>query len=215
LPDIIGAGSEALKKAEEVFSNGGCFAFPTDTVYGLGCDPRNEASVLRIFQLKRRMDKPLPILCSNRQVASSLVDIGIVGNFLAQKFWPGPLTIVAPKREPSEISEKVSLGRRELGVRVPNHGFCLKLLGQVGGLLVGTSANISGFPSARSRMEVSEYFGNALELIIDGGELPLGVKESTVVSLEGEEVRLVREGSISTSDLRSVLSSIGRDVKVE
>ncbi|MEJ5293489.1 MAG: Sua5/YciO/YrdC/YwlC family protein, partial [Candidatus Methanosuratincola sp.] len=116
---ILVAGSFDPKEVGEAIRKGSIVVYPTDTVYGIGCDPRNADAVRRVFAAKRRETKPMPVLVDSLQSAEGLVELGEAGRILAKRFWPGALTIVAPLREglPGELTG----GGQKLGVRVPNH----------------------------------------------------------------------------------------------
>ena len=166
--------------------------YPTDTVYGLGCDPLNHAAVRRLFEAKGREAKPVPVLCSSLEKAGELVKLSPRALELATKYWPGALTIVAPLRRP--VPAQLTNGGPNLGVRVPAHSGALELIGSCGGRVTGTSANLSGKPSARTAAEAMDQLGGVVDVILDGGRLS-GV-ESTVVRIVGPEVTLLRSGPI-------------------
>jgi L-threonylcarbamoyladenylate synthase len=186
---------DSLRRASEVVLAGGVVAYPTDTVYGLGCDPENEAAVKRLFAIKGREQtrKPVPVLCSDQERASELVEFDEAARKLATSLWPGPLTIVLPLKLAMPV--QLHQGTGWLGVRVPNHRGCLDLIERVGGLVTGTSANLSGHPSCRSAEEVANQLGERVDLVLDGG--PLTGLESTVVRVEKGKVEVLRRGAIS------------------
>ena len=170
--------------------------YPTDTVYGLGCDPLNEAAVRRLFEAKGRQSKPVPVLCASPERAGDLVKLGVRGADLARQYWPGPLTIVAPLKRP--VPPQLTQGEAYLGVRVPDHEGALALIAACGGWLTGTSANLSGAPSARSAAEAVDALGGSVEFVLDGGRLT-GL-ESTVVKVNGDEVTLLRRGPVGVGN---------------
>ena len=184
-------GSSIARAAQEV-RRGGLVVFPTDTVYGLGCDPLNHAAVRRLFAAKGRTSKPVPVLCSSAEKAGELVRLDRTALELAAEHWPGALTIVAPLRRP--VAPRLTQGKPYLGVRVPNHPSCLELIAHCGGWLTGTSANLSGSPSARSAAEAMDQLGSAVDVILDGGRL--AGAESTVVRVDGGEVTILRRGPV-------------------
>jgi L-threonylcarbamoyladenylate synthase len=173
---------------------GGVVAIPTDTVYGLGCDPRSDKAVGRLFEAKNRQAKPVPVLCASLDVARKLVELNSAATKLADLHWPGPLTIVAPLKKGSKLSPLLDQGSGLLGVRVPNSELCLALARKVGGAITGTSANLSGEPSCRTAAQVVASLDGRIELVIDGGTLR--GRESTVVRATGETVEVLREGSV-------------------
>jgi L-threonylcarbamoyladenylate synthase len=188
------AGPEAVAEAARVVRTGGVVAIPTDTVYGLGCDPASDRAVGRLFEAKNRQAKPVPILCADSGVAESLVDLNGLARKLAGLYWPGPLTIVAPLKKARGLSPLLDQGSGYLGVRVPDSEVCLALAGEVGGVITGTSANLSGRPSCRTAAQVVKSLDGRIQFVIDGGELR--GKESTVVKVSGGTVEVLREGSV-------------------
>lgn len=185
--------SGSLAAAAKVVMRGGVIAFPTDTVYGLGCDPFNERAVRRLFEIKDRASKPIPVLCRDLAAVRRLVELNERAGRLAEKYWPGALTIVAPLKR--NVPEYLDQGTGWLGVRVPSGGDCLELIRGVGGYITGTSANISGRPSCRSAGEVRRFLGKSVDFILDGGTLD--ALESTVVRVGGHGVEVLRRGSIA------------------
>ena len=196
LAEIVEMDRSSYRRAAKIVQEGGLVVYPTDTVYGLGCDPFNEAAVSRLFAAKGRSSKPVPVLCSSPEKASELVELGPRAMKLAAEFWPGALTIVAPlrKRLPIQLTQ----GSPKLGVRVPALDVCLELISSCGGFLTGTSANLSGRPSARTASEASDQLGRRVDLILDGGRLE--GKESTVVEVVGDRVTILRTGPIGVGD---------------
>jgi L-threonylcarbamoyladenylate synthase len=166
--------------------------YPTDTVYGLGCDPLNQAAVKRLFEAKGRLSKAVPVLCSSADKAAELVKLSPRALELATKYWPGALTIVAPIRR--AVPPQLTQGKNNLGVRVPAHTGALELIASCGGRLTGTSANRSGRPSARTAGEAMDQLGSLVDIILDGGRL--AGAESTVVQVVGTEVTLLRSGPV-------------------
>ena len=185
-------GRAAYSRAARIVRSGGLLVYPTDTVYGLGCNPFDEAAVRRLFEAKARSAKPVSVLCSSRTKAEELVTMSPTARRLVAEHWPGALTLVAPskKRLPAQLTQ----GATALGVRVPDHLGCLHLIRACGGWLTGTSANISGVGSARTASDALEQLGGSVDLVLDGGELE--GKESTVVQVIGSAVTILRTGPI-------------------
>jgi L-threonylcarbamoyladenylate synthase len=189
-----------IKLAIASLKKGGIVAFPTDTVYGLGADPFNEEAVRRIYDVKKRPhDQPLPLLLADKsdlsKVATSLPDIVWQ---LAERFWPGGLTLVLNKSP--WLPSSVSGGSDTIAVRIPDHPIPIALMRGLGTPIVGTSANLSGRPSPVTEEEVHEQLGDEVDLIIDGGRCPGGT-ESTVLDISGKVPVLIREGAIPRSQL--------------
>jgi L-threonylcarbamoyladenylate synthase len=191
---LLPAGREALAQAVRIINGGGVVALPTDTVYGLGCDPFNGKAVGRLFKVKDRQANPVPLLCADSEVAEKLVELNGAARRLARLHWPGALTIVARLKKGSKVSPLLDQGTGYLGVRVPMSELCVEIAAKVGGALTGTSANVSGRPSCRTAAEVIESLDGKVDLVIDGGELR-GM-ESTVVKASGEGIEVLREGSV-------------------
>lgn len=190
---LIGSDGPSVSLAADLVKGGGVVAFPTDTVYGLGCDPFNEAAVARLVEVKRRDLKPIPVLCASIGDAGRLVSLGPKALDLARVFWPGALTIVAPLVE--RVPRALDQGTGWLGVRVPADPTALALARACGGVITGTSANVSGSPSCRSAGEVAASLGERIDAILDGGLR--GGTESTVVRVEGDAVEVLRRGGVS------------------
>jgi len=197
---------EQVKKGVGILKRGGVVAFPTDTVYGLGADAFNPEAVERIYLVKKRpRHLPLPLLIGDmKQLAVVAEPLTEVALFLAQRFWPGGLTLVLPKAG----GLPACLGGAGVAVRLPAHPVCQALIRGVGSPITGTSANISGKPSALTAGEVREQLGNGVDLVIDGGRCPGGV-ESTVVDLSGEKPAILRRGIISEEEIDRVVEESG------
>lgn len=177
--------------------------FPTDTVYGIGCDPYNQSAVDRIFKIKRRKEnKPLPVLVGGVAEACKLVDLGKKARLLADQYWPGPVTIVAPLFDRS-IAPKITAGTDRLGVRVPAEKCVLSLL-QRCRYLVGTSANRAGEVSPKSASDVLESGLQGFDFLLDGGPVG-GGKESTIV--DATNLSIIREGAISSERILEILGA--------
>ncbi|MFZ0961453.1 MAG: L-threonylcarbamoyladenylate synthase [Terriglobia bacterium] len=179
-------------------------AFPTDTFYGLGADPFNLAAVSEIFRIKRRVaDRPIPLLVDSVDQAVDLAHNPPPLFFkLAEKFWPGALTLVVPASR--QIPLKVTANTGKVGLRWPMAPFVVALIAAAGRPLTGTSANLSDMESCSTADEVDCQIGDVLPLIIDGG-LTRGGLASTVVEITGETGRILRPGGIPESELKEYL----------
>lgn len=185
--------ADSIREAGRLVLGGGVIVYPTDTVYGLGCDPMNELATKRVFAIKGRGGKPVPVLCDSLESASRLVRLSGVALQLAKDYWPGALTIVLPLR--AEVPELIHQGTGTLGVRVPNSSSCLELIAACGGYLIGTSANKSGKPACRTVQEALRLIGGEVDLILDGGRL--SERESTVVKVSANRVEILRSGAVT------------------
>ncbi len=201
---VFGCSDDAVAKCAAEVKSGGVVVFPTDTIYGIGCDPYNDGAVRRIFAIKGRDEKkPLPVLVRGIGYAERMVSLGKAGRVLAEKYWPGALTIVAPLID-RRISQAVTAGAGSLAVRVPANRCILSLLGHCR-QIVGTSANRSGEKPLKSAQEVLDSSLDGYDALLDGGQTKKGI-ESTIVDLTGSP-RILREGAIKVSE---VLEAIGR-----
>ena len=183
--------------AIESIKNGGVVIFPTDTVYGIGCDPYNEDAVERIYQLKNRdSTKPLPILGYSKRILENIVEFDETTNRIAEKFWPGRLTMVLPLKD--DKLKKLSRGTNTLAVRVPNNKCVLAFLKKCE-LVVGTSANISGEEPFTDPQNIENDFIDCDIFLNDGIIHSSGA--STVIKIENGEIKILRSGDISENDL--------------
>lgn len=197
-----------IKSAAAALREGRVVAFPTETVYGLGAHAFSAAAVARVFELKGRPSfNPLIVHVSGPEMARRVVaDWPDAARALAVAFWPGPLSIVLPKRP--ELPESVTggPGSTSVAVRCPDHPIALALLYELGAPLVGPSANLSGSVSPTTAQHVRASFSPADVLTLDGGPCAAGI-ESTVISLAGSVPRLLRPGIISAEELSRVLGT--------
>ncbi|HIE42862.1 MAG TPA: threonylcarbamoyl-AMP synthase [Nitrospinaceae bacterium] len=190
--------------ARKVLFAGGVLAFPTDTFYGLGVDPFNQAAVNKLFKLKNReKNKPLILLISSKEELKALVkEITPAHATLMQKFWPGPLTLLF---EPNPVvPQNVLAGSNRIGIRQPGNALTQKLISALGQAITAPSANISGENPPTTAQQVHNSFGSCLDLIIDGGTCQ-GGKPSTLVDAVEMPVQLIREGSIPFSEIESAI----------
>ncbi len=198
LNTAVSAGAGAIR-------NGGLVAFPTETVYGLGADPFNPGAVKRLFKVKGRpRKKPLTAHISGPDMIEEVaIDIPEVGYLLAERFWPGPLTMVM--RKGRGIPQEVTAGRDTIGVRMPDHPVALALIEKVGRALVAPSANLSGHPSPTKGKEVIEIFDGKVDVILDAGKTEIG-KDSTVVDITTRPMRVYRQGGLPIEDIMQVVN---------
>ena len=183
---------------------GGLVGFPTETVYGLGADARNQSAVQRVFRVKGRPESnPLIVHVGCIAEAEEFVDFGPLALELAAKFWPGPLTLVLPKHSSSTICSKTSGGHRTLGIRIPSHPVARKLIEESAGPVAAPSANISGRVSPTSVEHVLSDLSGAIEAVVDGGPCSHGM-ESTIVAFREDEVIILRPGTVTRSAIEAV-----------
>ena len=202
---IFQCSEDAVASCALVVTDGGVIVYPTDTIYGIGCDPYNDLAVKRIFMIKARSEKkPLPILTYSMQDAERIVSLGRTGRMLAERYWPGALTIVARIID-HRISPRVMAGSSSLAVRIPANNCALLLLSHCR-YLVGTSANLSGDRALKSAQEVLNSGLEGYDALLDGGTVEKGI-ESTIVSVEGKP-KILREGAIKSKELSHLIGPI-------
>ncbi|MEX6632213.1 L-threonylcarbamoyladenylate synthase [Hyphococcus lacteus] len=196
-----------LAIAADIIRKGGLVAMPTETVYGLAADATNDDAVARIFEAKGRPQfNPLIIHVASREMAERHVIFSPLAQKLADAFWPGPLTMVLPRRAQSPISLLVSAGLDTIGVRMPKHDLAHELITDVDGPLAAPSANISGAISPTSADHVKASLGDRVDLVLDGGSCTIGL-ESTIVFVSGKTASLLRPGGI---DRTAIEKAIGK-----
>ncbi len=199
---LLASDPQAIQQAIQTLEDGGLVAFPTDTVYGLAARLFDPVEIDRLYAVKDRDDaKAIPVLLSSPdELAQVTAGMNAMASRLAQRFWPGPLTLVVPRHPalPANISNLPTIG-----VRMPDHPLALALMHRTGPLAV-TSANRSGAENAITAQQVYAQLGGRIELILDGGRTPGGLP-STVVDCTGKEPVILRPGPISAADLRQAL----------
>ncbi|WP_087037479.1 L-threonylcarbamoyladenylate synthase [Thermococcus litoralis] len=202
-----GINWEKIKIAARFIREGKLVAFPTETVYGLGADALNENAVKRIFEAKGRPpDNPLIIhIAEFDQVYELAREVPEKAKMLAEKFWPGPLTIVLPKGD--KVPYATTGGLETVAIRMPAHEIALALIKTSKRPIAAPSANISGKPSPTLAEHVADDFYGRIECIIDGGETKIGV-ESTVIDLTTEPPMLLRPGGLPLEEIERVIGKI-------
>jgi L-threonylcarbamoyladenylate synthase len=193
---------DAIMRALEILLSGGLVAFPTDTVYGICALAFDGKAIESIYTAKDRpMEKAIPILIGEVEDMPKVAEeIPVLAAALIARFWPGPLTVLVPKKP--TLPQAVS-ATSTVGVRVPDHDITRALLRLAGPMAV-TSANISGQPSPTNAQEVLTQLGGRIAMILDGGETPGGIP-STLVDCTGSEIKVLREGPITREQLLEVM----------
>ena len=196
-----------IAQAADVLRRGGLVAFPTETVYGLGANALDAAAVRRIFEVKQRpATSPLIVHAASESMARDYAaHWPAAAHDLARRFWPGPLTLVVPKRP--IIPDIVTAGLGTVGLRVPAHPVALALIRAAGVPVAAPSANRFTQLSPTSAEHVRAGLGDAVDLILDGGSTPVGI-ESTVLSLAGAGPALLRPGMISREEIEAVIGDV-------
>lgn len=205
---ILAADDAGITCAAELLSAGQLVALPTETVYGLGGDARNDRAVAQIYQAKGRPSfNPLIAHVADIETAEKYVHFNEMAYEVARAFWPGPITLVLPLREDAGISPLVTAGLATLAVRIPAHPVARRLLRAFGGPVAAPSANPSGRVSPTRAQHVADGLSGRIAAVIDGGACAVGV-ESTILGLAHspkEAPLLLRPGGVATEDIEALL----------
>ena len=199
---VVLTAEEALEKAAKLILAGNPVAVPTETVYGLAADATNGEAVARIYAVKGRPRfNPLIVHVSDMKMAEAIGKFDPLSRLLAEKFWPGPLTLVLPMKGGARIHPLVRAGLDTIALRMPV-GFISSLIAHVGRPLAAPSANTSGRISGTSAAAVNADLGARIALVVDGGPTPVGV-ESTIVKAERGSLRLLRPGGLAAEEIEA------------
>ena len=204
MPESSPATDEHIEQAARLLRAGGLVAFPTETVYGLGADASNPAALKKIFAAKGRpADHPLIVhIADMSDLKNWVAEVPRTAWLLAEKFWPGPLTMLL-KRAP-HVSDLISGGQDSIGLRVPSHPVAQNLLKAFGGGIAAPSANKFGRLSPTAAEHVRQELGDAVDMVLDGGDCEVGI-ESTIVDLTRETPAILRPGRISAQQIGDAL----------
>lgn len=196
--------TENISAAADIIKAGGLVAVPTETVYGLAGNGLDVAAVERIYEVKGRPAvKPLSLMVPGKEAMELYCeDIPDAAYALAEKFWPGPLTIVLKAKD--IVPEIVRAGGETVGLRCPDHPMTIELLEKSGLPFAAPSANPSGLPSPKNAGKVMEYFDGVIEAVIDGGDCGIG-RESTLLDMSRRPYRILRQGALSEQEIVSAL----------
>tara|TARA_A100000164_G_C21905277_1_gene772618 strand:- start:1263 stop:1856 length:594 start_codon:yes stop_codon:yes gene_type:complete len=193
----VNCNDEGIRKSVEIIENGGVIIFPTDTVYGIGCNPYDANAVKKIYEIKSREKiKSLPVLASSIEIVKQISIIDEFTEKIIKKYWPGPLTLIL-KLKDKNLKESLNL-EDKIAVRIPNSVCTLKLLNKCN-LLVGTSANVSGDSSFTDPQECMKNVKN-YDVFVDGGTIT-SKGESTIIEIENEKIHVIREGALKKEDI--------------
>jgi len=204
---VVRATQVEIETAVQALRDGELVAFPTETVYGLGANAQNPAAVRKIFEAKGRpTTHPVIVhLDSQRYLHRWVSEVPELALRLAERFWPGPLTMVMPRA--ANVHDVVTGGQDTVAVRVPSHPMAQQLLTAFGGGIAAPSANRYGKLSPTRAEHVREELGERAKVILDGGECQIGL-ESTIVSFEDSSVRLLRPGAVTAAQIRQVAGEL-------
>ena len=198
--DLVSCDELGINQILESYKKGKIIGFPTDTVYGIGCDPFNKNSISKIFDLKNRSDeKKFPILGYSKEDFEKIVQFNSKADKISEKFWPGQVTMLLPIQE--KISDRIE-NNGKLAVRVPNNECLLSILKQCK-LIVGTSANISGEESIVDSHDCIMKLPE-IDVLVDGGKIN-SLGESTIIDFVDDGLKIIREGAISETEIEKVL----------
>ena len=198
--NIVSCDENGINEIVRSYENGEIIGFPTDTVYGIGCNPFKKDSITRIYELKKRDGKKrFPILGLSKEELGKIVEFNSQAEKISQKFWPGQVTLLLPIRK--NVSEKID-SNGKLAVRVPGNECILSILKQCK-LIIGTSANISG---EKSILDSNEFKIKLPEVdtLVNGGKI-VSKGESTIIDFINGELKIIREGSVSREKIENAL----------
>ena len=204
---VVRASQAEIDAAVQTLRDGDLVAFPTETVYGLGANAQNPAAVRKIFEAKGRpISHPVIVhLDSPKYLHRWVREVPEICLKIAEKFWPGPLTMVLP-RAPN-VHDIVTGGQETIAIRVPSHPMAQQLLTAFGGGIAAPSANRYGRLSPTRAEHVRDELGDAVKIVLDGGECQIGL-ESTIIQCDNNQVRLLRPGAVTASQLREVAGEL-------
>lgn len=206
---------DKVKQAVQILTNGGLVAFPTETVYGLGADATNDTAVASIYAKKGRPSfNPLIAHVDNAQMAARYVKLNETAKKLMDAFWPGPLTLVLPRKSNCAVSLLASAGLDTLAVRCPKNPIALELIHQFGKPIVAPSANKSGRISPTTVGHIIDDYGDEAPFTLDGGPCQVGV-ESTVLLCTGEKPAVLRYGGLAVEEIEKLIGPVIRPEKDE
>ena len=205
---LIKAVPGAARAAAECLSRGGLVAFPTETVYGLGADATDGQAVARLYEAKGRPAfNPLIAHVPDLQAAQALAVFNRDAEALAAAFWPGPLTLVLPRKPDCPVSELATAGLDTIAIRVPDHALARAILRAFGKPVVAPSANVSGHVSPTTAAHVAADLDGKIDLIVDGGPAPVGIESTIVACLD--QPMILRPGGLSRE---VIVAKLGRDL---
>lgn len=188
-----------IENAARIIKNGGVVVYPTDTLYGLGVNALDGKAVKKLFEIKgRNFNKPISIAFSSLRDAKKYVKFNTVALKLAKKFLPGPLTLILPLKR--KLPKRLTLGKKMIGVRIPDNKIALKLIKKSGVPITATSANLSGGKNPITAKEAMKQVGNKVDLVIDAGRCKYK-RPSTFVRILGDKIEVIREGVIPKKKL--------------
>jgi len=198
--NIINCDKNGINEIVNAYKNGQIIGYPTDTVYGIGCNPFNKDSVSKIYDIKNREgEKRFPILGFSKKELEKIVEFNEITEKISEEFWPGQVTLLLPVRK--EMTQRIS-NNGKLAVRVPNNECVLSILKHCK-LIIGTSANISGETSIIDSDEFKIRLPE-IDILVNGGKITSS-GESTIIDFVDDQLKIIREGSISKETIEKIL----------
>jgi len=199
--------SGQIRAGAEIIRGGGVVAFPTETVYGLGAGAFDEKAAARVFEVKRRpfFDPLILHVGDKRWLDDLVIDVPPPARELIDRFWPGPLTVVLPKK--AVVPDIVTSGLPGVAVRVPSNGTALQLINAAGVPVAAPSANLFGYVSPTTAAHVRSQLGGSVDMVIDGGECSVGI-ESTIISFMGGAPVMLRPGGTALEDIEDAIGKV-------
>ena len=203
--NLIKESTYAISKATKILSKGGLVSIKAETVYGLACDPSNPEAILKLYNLKNRPSgNPLIIHVNSLDMLKDIAEIDAITSRIINFFWPGPLTLILPRKKNKKVLDFAVAGLSTIAVRMPASEIFLKLINKFGKPVAAPSANQSGYISSTKASHVIESFGEDIELVIDSGQSEYGL-ESTIIDLSSEKILIRRLGVIDKELLEKKL----------
>ena len=203
--NLIKDSAYAIDKATQILNKGGLVSVKAETVYGLACDPSNSEAILKLYSLKNRpSSNPLIIHVNSLDMLKDVAEVNTITSSIINFFWPGPLTLILPRKKNKNVLDFAVAGLNTIAVRMPASEIFLKIIKKFGKPLAAPSANQSGYISSTKASHVVESFGKDIELVIDSGQSEYGI-ESTIIDLSSEKIFIRRLGVIDLEFLEQKL----------
>ncbi len=213
MTSLLDISDDNIRRAAEVLAQGGLVGMPTETVYGLAADATNDRAVASIFEAKGRPSfNPVIVHVNDLSAAADIVELNDKAEHLASIFWPGPLTMILPRRAGTAVSLLTSAGLPTQAIRIPAHPVARKLIDALGRPIAAPSANVSGSLSPTTPQHVAQSLGDKAGVILAGGKAGVGL-ESTVIDMTGDVPVVLRPGGVTIEDLRMNIGQV--DLSIE
>jgi len=202
--DTLAALKTDIETAIRILREGGVVCMPTDTLYALTAPATAPNAVVRVYKIKgRELDKPLPLFVSDAAMAGRISEVTPMARRLMDRFWPGALTVVVPRKQ--SFDSLALSGGDTIALRVPDNGIARRIIEAAGVPVTATSANLSGGANPSTAQEVERQIGDGIDYLLDGGECEVGLP-STIVDCTGERPVILREGAVSLEAIEAALA---------